>query len=483
MQYLKISVLGLAAVAAVAVLSPFAASQTAPSYSFAPAAGFADLIEQVSPAVVHVGISGRVNRRGVPDFNFPPGSPFEEFFEQFRNQRPGDSDQDQPLRPLGIGSGFIISSDGYIVTNHHVVDKADEITVTLADGEEFEAELMGSDSKTDLALIKVKSNKSLPYVRWGDVDQSRVGDWVLAIGNPFGLGGTATTGIISAIGRDIRSGPYDDYLQVDAAINQGNSGGPLFNLAGEVIGINSAIYSPTGGSVGIGFSIPSDLAQNVINQLQDTGHVARGWLGVQIQSLSRDLAEGFGLEDDSGALISSIVPESPASKSDFEPGDIIIEFDGKQIEKMRDLPRIVAETNAGRTVDVEIIRDGKRKTVSVTIDPLEEDTTALARTAPDVHESDPLGAELASLTDELRQRYRIDEEADGVVVTSVSRGGLAAENGLAVGDVIQRIGRAAVEDPDDVTEALEDAMEDGRDTVVVLFSRGGSSSFVPFRLN
>ncbi|MBT5032690.1 MAG: DegQ family serine endoprotease [Proteobacteria bacterium] len=493
MQFSKSSVFGLLGILILFSFSPtfipFAYSQTSSSSasnnnSLAPAAGFADLIEQVSPAVVHVAVSGKVSssRQNTPEFNFPPGSPFEDFFEQFRNQRPQQDEEDETLRPLGIGSGFIISADGYIVTNNHVVENADEITVTMTDGEEYGAELQGTDSKTDLALLKINARKSLPFVSWGDVDRSRVGDWVIAIGNPFGLGGSATTGIISAIGRDIRSGPYDDYLQVDAAINRGNSGGPLFNLDGDVIGINSAIYSPTGGSVGIGFSIPSNMARNVIEQLQESGTVQRGWLGVQIQPLDKDLAEGFGRADNSGALVNSIVDGSPAEKAKFRPGDIILEFDGKAIEEMRDLPRIVAETHAGDKVSVLIIRDGEERALSVVIDPYPEDDVQLSIAEPDTQSDNPLGAELVALTRQSRTQYRIPTGAQGVLVVSVNSDSLAQENGIRAGDLIQRVGRSSVSRPADVIAAVNQAIKSDQDAVVFLYSRGGTSSFMPFRL-
>jgi serine protease Do len=494
MWFLKSPVVGLLVILVAFSFSPAfnkiafsqSASLQAENYSLAPATGFADLIEQVSPAVVHVGISGKVSRarQRVPEFKFPPGSPFEDFFEQYRNQQPSQEDEDESLRPLGIGSGFIISSDGYIVTNHHVVNNADKITITMTDGEEFEAKLQGSDEATDLALLKIDSNKPLPFVAWGDVSRSRVGDWVVAIGNPFGLGGSASTGIISAIGRDIRSGRYDDFLQIDAAINRGNSGGPLFNLAGDVIGINSAIYSPTGGSVGIGFSIPSDMAQGVIEQLKESGTVQRGWLGVQIQSLDNELAKGFGRENNSGALVASIIEDSPAEKAKFQPGDIVIEFDGKVVDEMRDLPRIVAEAAAGDTVDVLIIRDGKEKTLSVLVDPYPEEGAAVAKLEPSKPQGDnAIGAEMVALTRESREKYQVPDSAQGVLVVAVADGSLAAKNGIVEGDLIQRVGRRIASRPADVLDAVDDAINASRDTVVFLFSRGGSSSFVPFKLN
>ena len=452
---------------------------------WSPVNGFADLIEQVSPAVVHVAISGVVKsrQRGAPEFNFPPGSPFEDFFEQFRNRQAPE--QSQKSRPLGIGSGFIISEDGYVVTNHHVIKDADEIVITMTDGTEYQAELKGSDSKTDLALLKIDDVDDLPYVAFGDDDKSRVGDWVLAIGNPFGLGGSASTGIISARGRDIRSGPYDDYIQVDAAINRGNSGGPLFNLKGEVIGINTAIYSPNGGSVGIGFSIPSNMAKNVISQLRDSGQVERAWIGVEIQTLSKELADGFDRDNDHGALIASVVPGKPADKGGLQAGDIILSFDGEEIEEMRDLPRIVAQSEVGKKYKVVIWRNGGKKTLTIETDRYPEDLGVAANDSTSNTESekdDLLGAELSKLDDSLRSQYKIDDELDGVLVVAVERGGLAASNGFRPGDLITSVNNKRVNDPEDVISSITSAKERGRDKIVVLLQRNNSSRFIAFDL-
>lgn len=456
-------------------------SQTA----WSPASGFADLIEQVSPAVVHVAISGKVrSRMNVPEFDFPPGSPFEDFFEQFRNRQQPESEERS--RPLGIGSGFVISEDGYVVTNHHVVKDADEIVITLTDGEEYQAELVGSDTKTDLALLKLENASDLKYVVWGDDEQSRVGDWVVAIGNPFGLGGSASTGIISARGRDIRSGPYDNYIQVDAAINRGNSGGPLFNMRGEVIGINTAIYSPNGGSVGIGFSIPSSLAKNVISQLRESGEVERGWIGVEIQALSDELAEGFGRKDDHGALISSVVPDAPADKAGMQAGDIILSFDGKEIKEMRDLPRIVAQSPVGESYKIEVWRDGKKKSLTLKTARFPEDPSDVASgnesQKSDPEKSDLLGARLNELTDSVRERYSLDNDLEGVLVLSVERGSLAARNGLRRGDVITSVDSKRVSTPDDVIDSIERAKSKKKGKIVVLIQRNNASRFIPFDL-
>ncbi|MEM7358914.1 MAG: DegQ family serine endoprotease [Pseudomonadota bacterium] len=455
--------------------------------SWSPSHGFADLIERVSPAVVHVAISGVPrSRQRSPEFNFPPGSPFEDFFEQFRNRQ--QPEREQRSRPLGIGSGFIISADGYVVTNNHVIKDADEIVVTMTDGTEYIAELKGSDNKTDLALLKLEDAENLPYVPFGNDEQSRVGDWVVAIGNPFGLGGSASTGIISARGRDIRSGPYDDYIQVDAAINRGNSGGPLFNLRGEVIGINTAIYSPNGGSVGIGFSIPSSLAENVISQLRETGEVERAWIGVEIQALSTDLAEGFGRDDDHGALVSNVTPNQPADKAGIRAGDIILSYNGEAIKEMRDLPRVVAQSSVGEKYPVEVWRNGGKKTLTIRTEryPDDDALAALGRgfTPEEAEpESDAvLGAQLSSITDELRDRYDIDEDLEGAVVVSVDREGLAASNGIRTGDVITSVNNRSVDSPTEVVDEISAAQAAERSTIVVLLQRNGNSRFIPFNL-
>ena len=455
---------------------------------WSPATGFADLIEQVSPAVVHVATSGVVDRRSqIPDFNFPEGSPFQDFFEQFRNQQPND-EQSQRSRPLGIGSGFIISADGYVVTNNHVISRADEIIVTLTNGEEYTAELKGTDAKTDLALLKLNTSDDLPFVKFGDADKSRVGDWVLAIGNPFGLGGSASTGIISARGRDINSGPYDDYIQVDAAINRGNSGGPLFNLQGEVIGINTAIYSPNGGSVGIGFSIPSTLAKTVIQQLQDSGEVERAWIGVQIQPLNDELAEGFDRSNDHGALVASVVPGKPADKAGIQAGDIILSFDGNSIDEMRDLPKIVAQSEVGKKYEVGIWRNGKDRSLTIETDRFPEDDAVAGlvspnqSTTPKSEQDDVFGASLSKLTDDVRRQYDINDDIDGVVVIDVDRYGLAAQNGIRLGDVITSVNNVKVLKVNDIQDEIKDAKKDGRDKVVVLLQRNNGSRFIPFDL-
>lgn len=440
---------------------------------------FADLAEKLLPSVVNISTSQMVAERQGPDFQFPPGSPFEDLFRDFmdRNGQGGQGGQaPQQRRATALGSGFIISPDGYIVTNNHVIDGADEITVRLHDGDTLEAELIGRDPKTDVALLKVEPKEDLPFVKWGDSDSARIGDWAMAIGNPFGLGGTVTAGIISARNRDINQGPYDDFIQTDASINRGNSGGPLFNLEGDVIGINSAIYSPSGGSVGIGFAIPAGIAQSVVDQLKEYGRTRRGWLGVHIQTVTEDIADSVGLDTATGAMVAGVSDESPAKEAGIKQGDVILKFDGKDVESMRRLPRIVAETKIGKDVDVEIWRDGKKQTVQVELGELEEEVVAASadpsegQDAPEIAEADiaELGMKVANVDDALRQRYNLAEGTEGVIVTEVAGDSYAAEKGVRPGDIIIEASHSSVSNVEDVTNAVKAALDDDKRTILML---------------
>lgn len=440
---------------------------------------FADLAEKLLPSVVNISTSQMVAERQGPDFQFPPGSPFEDLFRDFmdRNGQGGQGGQaPQKRRATALGSGFIISPDGYIVTNNHVIDGADEITVRLHDGDTLEAELIGRDPKTDVALLKVDPKEDLPFVKWGDSDSARIGDWAMAIGNPFGLGGTVTAGIISARNRDINQGPYDDFIQTDASINRGNSGGPLFNLEGDVIGINSAIYSPSGGSVGIGFAIPAGIAQSVVDQLKEYGRTRRGWLGVHIQTVTEDIADSVGLDTATGAMVAGVSDESPAKAAGIKQGDVILKFDGKDVESMRRLPRIVAETKIGKDVDVEIWRDGKKQTVQVELGELEEEVVAASaepsegQEAPEIAEADitELGMKVANVDDALRQRYNLAEGTEGVIVTEVAGDSYAAEKGVRPGDIIIEASHSSVSNVEDVTNAVKAALDDDKRTILML---------------
>ena len=444
--------------------------------------GFADLIEAVSPAVVAISVEGNATTRspGRPEFQLPPGSQYEEFFDRFFKHR-GQGGAG-PRKFNAQGSGFIVDPDGVVVTNHHVVKGAGEITVITREGKEYAADLLGYDQKTDLAVLQVDVDEELPYVAFGDSDSARVGDWVLAIGNPFGLGGSASSGIISARGRDINAGPLDDFLQIDAPINRGNSGGPLFNANGDVIGVNTAIFSPNGGNVGIGFAIPSSMASSIVDQLKDKGHVERGWLGVQIQHLTDELAESLGLSETKGALVSAVVADSPARKAGIEVGDVITRFGDSEVDTMRDLPRIVANTPAESKTRVEVWRDGKPLSVDVEVgESRREEPVEVGST--DENPRGKLGLALAELNEENRARYRVDEESDGVLVVRVAPDSPAAEKGIRAGDLIKMVGGATVGDPGQVVTEVGKAVDDDRKSILLLVERDGSDRFIAVTLS
>ncbi len=457
---------------------------------------FADLAEKLLPAVVNISTTQVIEGHSGPQMpQLPPGSPFEEFFRDFmeRNQ-PQRNPNRRQRKATSLGSGFIIDTrkngDAFVITNNHVIEGADEITVVLQDNDRLKAELVGRDAKTDIAVLKVKATKKIFSVSFGSSDDARVGDWVVAIGNPFGLGGTVTAGIISARGRDIQSGPYDNFIQTDASINRGNSGGPLFNLKGEVIGINSAIYSPSGGSVGIGFAIPSSGAQPIINQLIKYGEVKRGWLGVHIQGVTEEIAETLGMEKAMGALVASLIKGGPAENSGIKAGDVIIEFDGKPVPQMRKLPRIVAETEVDKPVKVVVWRDGKKVSVDVTIGRLDEEQVALASpgspTDPEKGVDkmvDPLGLTLAEISPDMRSRFKLDEEARGVVVTQVADDGVAFEKGIRPGDLIVEVSQEEVTTPDQVIAKIDAAREEGNKRVLLLIEGQSGLRFVALSID
>jgi serine protease Do len=449
----------------------------------------APVAEKLLEAVVNISTSQSVKGAdGSPLPRVPRGSPFEEFFEDFFNKKGGQPRGDRKVSSLG--SGFVIDGkEGLIVTNNHVIDGADEIIVNFSDGSKLTVEkVLGKDPKTDLALLKVTPKKPLVAVPFGSSDAIRVGDWVMAIGNPFGLGGSVTVGVISAKQRDINSGQYDEYLQTDAAINRGNSGGPLFNMEGQVIGINTAIYSPTGGSIGIGFAVPSDAAQVVLDQLRRFGEVRRGWLGVRIQTISDDLAETLGVKANTGALVAGITAGSPAQKAGLEDGDVILRFDGKDVSTMRGLPRLVAQTPIGKEVDVEYMRKGQRKTAKVMVGRLVEDDDKAKpasadagkdKDAPKPGVSPIIGLKMAPITDDIRQRFKLDAKVKGVVVTEVDPQSAAAEKGLKAGDVIAEVAQEAVQTVDDVAKGVEKVRKAGRKAVLLRVEDGkGEMRFV-----
>jgi serine protease Do len=450
---------------------------------------FADLAEKLLPAVVNISSSQamRSSQRQQKIPQVPPGSPFEDFLKEFfdRNGQEG-----APRRASSLGSGFIIDKAGFVVTNNHVIAEADEITVILQDDSRHEAKLIGRDPKTDLALLKIEVNRDLPFLSWGNSTAARVGDWVVAIGNPFGLGGTVTAGIISARQRDINQGPYDNFLQTDASINRGNSGGPMFNMDGQVIGVNTAIFSPTGGSVGVGFSIPSSIAERVVIQLRDFGRTKRGWLGVRIQSVTDEIAESLGLDKASGALVADVMVDGPAEKSNIKTGDVILKFDGKMVGQMRDLPRIVAETEIGKPVRVEVWRKNRRRNIDVVVGELEEERSVLASTSPGGQAVEPEEAEIESLgvavtaiTEEMREQFNVSEDVKGVLVTGVTADSGAAEKGLRPGDIIVEINQEEVSSPGQIASKVSEAMDNDRRSVLLLVNRNGNLRFVAVRVD
>jgi serine protease Do len=460
-------------------------------------ASFADLAAKLLPAVVNISTTQNVKTAGEQSGDlpqFPPGSPFEEFFHDFleRNLPKGDHPDVMPHKATSLGSGFIVDPSGYVVTNNHVIADADEITVILHDNTNLKAKVVGRDTKTDLALLKVNTDKPLVAVSWGDSDVARVGDWVLAIGNPFGLGGSVTAGILSARQRDINSGPYDDFLQTDAPINRGNSGGPMFNMDGQVIGINTAIYSPSGGSIGIGFAIPSALAKEVVTELKNEADhtVHRGWLGVRIQAVTDEIAESLGLDKAHGALVASVNDKGPAQMAGIEPGDVILSFDGKDVDDMRRLPRLVAESPVNRTVPVTLWRKHTRTVVQVKVGRLEDSDQQVASSGDrpkktlrtETAQVKTLGLTLSGITPELKDKYALGADAKGVVVIDVSPDSAAADK-VRAGDLIMEAAQEEVKDPQDLATRIDQAKKAGRKSILLLVQRQGDLRFVALRVD
>ncbi len=432
---------------------------------------FAELVAKEGHVAVNISTTKVVKgfRRSLPF----PGREFrdffgEEFFRRFFGEIP-----ERELRQRSLGSGVVVSEDGYIVTNNHVVADAEEIVVTFSENERYEAKIIGRDPKTDLALIKIQVDKPIRAARFGDSDKLRVGDWVVAIGNPFGLGNTLTAGVVSAKGRVIGAGPYDNFIQTDASINPGNSGGPLFNLDGEVIGINTAIFTQSGGNIGIGFAIPINMAKSVMSQLKEKGRVVRGWLGVIIQTVTPEIKEKFGLKTAEGALVGEVTADSPAEKGGLKRGDVIITFDGKKVETMNSLPPIVAETPIGKDAEIVVIREGKEKTLRVKIGELPEEPRVAATTMPEIEES--LGLSVQELTPELAESLGLEGE-QGVVVSSVRRGSPASEAGLQRGDLIQEIEREPIEGMDDYTRIMRESAS--KDQILMVVKHEGHTRYV-----
>ncbi|WP_119680887.1 DegQ family serine endoprotease [Indioceanicola profundi] len=447
----------------------------------APVAGlpgsFAGLVEHVSPAVVTITAARAAEMPDRIARELPPQ--MEEFLRRFGMPGVPGLPEGGPRgeQARSLGSGFVIDADGYVVTNRHVIEGADDVTVTFADGTERAATIVGQDDRTDLAVLKVEADKPLPHLTFGDSDKMRPGDWVIAVGNPFGLGGTVTAGIVSARGRAISNNAYDDYIQIDASINRGNSGGPTFNAAGEVIGINTAIFSPNGGSVGIGFAIPANLAKPVIEQLKATGRVERGWLGVSLQGLTPDLAEGLGLKEDKGALIASVNPDSPAEEAGLKAGDVVRTVDGQAVEDTRALARAVGSVAPGTELEMKVWREGREHTIEVAVGapPGSEQAALPGRGGA---EADVAGLKLSRLDQRWRQRLSLADDAEGVVVTEVDR----TLEQLRPGDVIETVNGQSVTDPKQVGEAVKEAEKQGRRNALLLVRRGEARSFVPLPL-
>jgi serine protease Do len=478
-----------ASVGAAGVLVPAPALARGPD-------GIADVAEKVIDAVVNISTSQTVEAKGggaMPQL--PPGSPFEEFFDDFfKNRRGpgvgpkgGDKGGDlQPHKTNSLGSGFIVDTSGIVVTNNHVIADADEINVIMNDGTKIRAELVGVDKKTDLAVLKFKPVKPLIAVKFGDSDKLRLGEWVIAIGNPFSLGGTVTAGIVSARNRDISSGPYDNYIQTDAAINRGNSGGPLFNLDGEVIGVNTLIISPSGGSIGIGFAVPSKTVAGVVDSLRQFGELRRGWLGVRIQQVTDEIGESLNIKPARGALIAGVEDKGPAKPAGIEPGDVVVKFDGKDIKEPKDLSRVVADTAVGKEVDVVIIRKGQEETRKVTLGRLEDTDKAVPASAKTKEEpaekpvtQKALGLDLATLSKDLRTRYKVKDSVKGVIITNVDGSSDAAEKRLSPGEVIVEVAQEAVSNAADVKKRVDQLKKDGKKSVLLLVANGdGELRFV-----
>jgi serine protease Do len=462
--------------------------------------GIADIAEKVIDAVVNISTSQTVEAKGGGEGRgampqLPPGSPFEEFFDDFfknrrgpgGNPKGGDRGSElQPRKTNSLGSGFIVDPSGIVVTNNHVIADADEINVIMNDGTKIKAELVGVDKKTDLAVLKFKPVKPLVAVKFGDSDKLRLGEWVIAIGNPFSLGGTVTAGIVSARNRDINSGPYDSYIQTDAAINRGNSGGPLFNLDGEVIGVNTLIISPSGGSIGIGFAVPSKTVVGVVDQLRQFGELRRGWLGVRIQQVTDEIAESLNIKPARGALIAGVEEKGPAKPAGIEPGDVVVKFDGKDIKEPKDLSRVVADTAVGKEVEVVIIRKGAEETRKVTLGRLDDGDKAVQASAKTKDEpaekpvtQKALGLDLATLSKDLRTRYKIKDSVKGVVITSVDGTSDAADKRLSAGEVIVEVAQEAVSNAAEVKKRVDQLKKDGKKSVLLLVANAdGELRFV-----
>ncbi len=491
-------------------LAPQARARGAPD-------SFADLAASLLPAVVNISSTQDLPAHadmGAPGHGgpempvFPPGSPFEKFFKDFMNKNhpggapggdgggpdddDGDSGPDQGRHAQSVGSGFIIdAAAGIIVTNNHVIEGGTNVMVTLQDNTSVKAKVLGHDDRADLAVLQIKTDHKLVQVPFGDSDVPRVGDWVLAIGNPYAMSGTVTAGIVSARGRDIHQGPYDDFIQTDAPINRGNSGGPLFNMAGEVIGINTAIYSPSGGSIGIGFAIPANAAKTVVAQLRQFGHARRGWLGVRIQQVTPDIADSLGLHGTDGAMVAGVNDGGPADSAHIKGGDVILKFNNQDIKELKTLPRVVAETQIDQSVPVEVWRDGKDQTLQVKVAEMPSEAKMAdngtpgepARKPSGASELSDFGMHVASITDESRQKFSLGGDQKGVVITDVNKSGPAAEHGLKAGDVIVEVQQEAVNTPSELRQRVDAIRKQDRKAVLLLIQGSEGVRYVPMPLS
>ena len=458
---------------------------------------FAPLVKKVSPAVVNISVSQKADADAMaeePEMAPSPGfpnSPFDEFLRRFFEQQgPGGQRHlfpqipDGQARRIALGSGFIVDPSGYVVTNSHVTGDATKVEVTLQDNSKYTAKIIGRDPKTDLAVLKINADKPLPYVKFGDSSAAQVGDWVMAVGNPFGLGGTVTTGIISARGRDIHSGPFDDFLQIDAPINRGNSGGPTFNLEGEVIGINTAIYSPNGGSVGIGFAVPSNVAKPIVAQLEEHGKVSRGWLGVQIQEVTPAIAASLGLRGEQGALVAVVSPGSPGAKAGIKQGDVIVSFNGTEVGQLHDLPRLVAGTAPDTAATMKVWRNGQTVELQAKVGELANEKVASANGEDEgqTAKAEALGMHFAPLTAQLRRELHVAKDVHGVVVTRVDSGSAAEDVGLSEGDVLVTIDQQPVNTPEEAAEKLKEVANSPKKSALLLLNRHGVTQYVGVNL-
>ena len=481
--------------------APAAPAATPPAVGVLPQQSFAPLVKRVLPAVVNISVTEKPGTN-VASEQLPEtfrGAPFDEFLRRFFDEHGGERlgprrfsegpGEEGGVQRIALGSGFIIDPAGLIVTNNHVVGEAGKVEIILQDNTKYPAQIVGRDPHTDLAVLKIKADKPLPYVAFGDSGAAQVGDWVIAVGNPFGLGGSVTTGIISARGRDIHSGQFDDFLQIDAPINRGNSGGPTFNQNGEVIGINTAIYSPNGGSVGIGFAVPSNVARTVVDQLESRGKVSRGWLGVQIQEVTPAIAASLGLKGEHGALVAVVTPKSPSAQAGLKPGDVVLSFNGSEVKELRDLPRLVTATAPSSTVALTVWRNGQSSELHTTLGEAPENPRIAAANGeqsgeqPGEDQGDALGVHFAALTNDLRRELHIGRDVHGVVISAIDSSSIAKSLGLSRGDVLVSINQLAVRSPEEAAQQLKEIARSPKKTALLLLNRHGVTQYVGVKLS